>query len=315
MSEEEYRDLVLADFDRKVKAGLLPELTASTRSSIKAQCISACVERYHRKDEPLLSALFGRRENQAAYLAAIRNVSAEDFRTLNNFLNDRDIQTSFRNIRLLAWLTDFEPRPYHYELELPPPVLEEPVTGDVATDRVADVPVLARQPIIGEEGKTIVVDSPTGVMGDVSWKKMLWLVLLLMVLGGGGYYWFGQGVAIANGAELLKPRMRATSGDGKCMYWDGDHFNEVAYQLLPAGKVAYQLDSADLRQFKRVMKPEALVISDTSHIWYFKVSRDSIECFTAAGFHPVLEDRRLKQLTAYMYKKYLNKGQQNVANQ
>ncbi|MES2275983.1 MAG: hypothetical protein V4592_08170 [Bacteroidota bacterium] len=314
MSEEEYRDLVLADFDRKVKAGLLPELTASTRSSIKAQCISVCMERYHRKDEPLLSALFGRRENQAAYLAVIRNISAEDFRTLNNFLNDREIQTSFRNIRLLAWLADFEPRPYHYELELPLPILGDPVTGDEAADTVIDTPLLPREPIIGEKNKAV-VDPPEGITGRGARKKVLWLVLLLMVLGAGGYYWFGQGAATTDGAELLKPRVLATGGDSKCMYWDGDHFNAVAYQLLPAGKVAYRLDSADLRQFKRVMKPKALLISDTSHIWYFKVSRDSIECFTAAGFHPVLADRLLKRLTGYMYKKYLNKGQQKVASQ
>src|SRR4051794_17843181 len=117
MSENEYKIWVLEDFDRKTDAGLLPAaLLVPTPGSLKAEAIGICERRFKTKDEMLLRSFFNEKEGAAGYRLAIQNSGAEIFKPLSNFLRDRSKGTSLKNIDLLAWLIDFEPRPYHPNL-------------------------------------------------------------------------------------------------------------------------------------------------------------------------------------------------------
>ena len=119
MSESEYKAWVLEDYDRKVAARLLPvELVSPTPGGLKAESVKICERRFNNKDEIILRSFFNEKDGAAAYRLAIQNSNAEVFKTLSNFLRDRSITTSLKNINLLAWLIDFQPRPFHPSLEI-----------------------------------------------------------------------------------------------------------------------------------------------------------------------------------------------------
>lgn len=121
MYEQEYQDLVLAEFDRQKTARLLPpELLSPTPGGLKALCLTICESRFDPKDELMLQSFFRKKENAVAYRLAIQNETPDPFRPLTKFLRDRNVKTTFRNIGLLAWLIDFEPRPFHPDLAIPP---------------------------------------------------------------------------------------------------------------------------------------------------------------------------------------------------
>lgn len=177
MTQSEYRELVLKDLDRKLATRFLPmELVTPTRKSLKDHSINICSQRFDAKDEGILTSVFGLRENKAAYIIAIQNSSAEDFKTLHNFLKDRSINTSFTNICLLAWMIDFEPRPYHPDLKSPEP--KESGKRNPTTPPVSDGPKKNRTTLWLVSGFLLLtipimyiwVNTPTGNEKCMIWK-------------------------------------------------------------------------------------------------------------------------------------------------
>jgi hypothetical protein len=265
MIEEEYRVLVLAEFDQKLAAGLLPpELTSSTRKSLKAASIKACAQRFDPKDGPLLSSFFEPKENAVAYVKAIGLTSSEKFRTLNNFLNDRDIYTGFENICLLAWLIDFQPRPYHPGLktpERPGPIVGPPIppTGG------EDPPPPPRR----ESGKT---NTPVVLY--------VCLAIALTIVS----YWV-----------LTHKTITRTE---HCMYWNKDHFEPISCNEKPADTTiaVLALDTAKLQHFKKITRADTLTAASIGKVWYANINHH-LEFYTSSGQHPLYSETYLIPLT------------------
>lgn len=187
MYEQEYQDLVLAEFDRQKTARLLPpELLSPTPGGLKALSLTICDSRFDPKDELMLQSFFGKKTNAVAYRLAIQNESPDPFRPLTTYLRDRSVKTTFRNIGLLAWLIDFKPRPFHPDLVIPgikQTTTEPPVEG-------AGTP------------------PPTGS------KKWLVYVLLLIVGSLTGFF-------------ILRKTVPKITGNEGCMVWQDDHYQPV----------------------------------------------------------------------------------------
>ncbi len=270
MTEREYKKLVLGEFDRRWSAHTLPpELIATTRKSLKELSIEACAQRFDMKDEPLLGSFFGTKENRAAYQIAIQNSKAEEFRTLNNFLNDRTIEPSLKNINMLAWLMDFRPRPFHPDLKMPTPAGEPERVDLVQTED--DV-------INGdtEKGKT---------------NKRIMLYALLLV-----------GFIIAGYFLINRP-----SGDEKCMYWNADHYEPISCNKKPTDTTltVIALDKAKLQYFKKITRPDTLTAASIGKVWYAKINGE-VEYYTSDGQHPLYPERRLLKLTATILNNHYN---------
>jgi hypothetical protein len=295
MYEKEYRKLVLDAFEKMLAKGdLPPELLGPTRSSLRDHCINVCNERYQKKDEPLLKSFYGEKENPAAYLIAVQHCDAEAFRTLNNFLRNRRKGTSFSNISMLAWMIDFEPRPFHADLKVPvqpdtaiPPTLTEtdnpkPANKPPVTETTSGPEVLPPAPE-GDHAKP--GDELTGQEISPGKKILPWLTALLLVIAVTYYF-------------TAYNHQQATGG---CMVWTGEQYRQVPCTYKPEDHTVpvIALDTTVLTHFKKIMKADTLTANAIGKVWCVKVN-GRYEYYTDSAAHPLYPEKPLRRLTGYI---------------
>jgi len=109
----DYKNCVLQHYHEKRDANLLPfNLVDPSPARVKDECIKVCAERYSNKDERMLRDFFGLGGNKVDCLRAISQTDIDKFKPLINFVEKRTNDTETKNIELLAWLIDFESRPF-----------------------------------------------------------------------------------------------------------------------------------------------------------------------------------------------------------
>lgn len=121
-----YTDSVFKTYQMKKEKGKLSlNLVAPTPAKLKQECSIVYSERYKEKDGKTLRLFFLPKDDSTDYGISIRNTDTDRFKPLSNFLKGKTSETEDKNIELLAWLIDFEPRPYNfkfnYEAELGDP--------------------------------------------------------------------------------------------------------------------------------------------------------------------------------------------------
>jgi hypothetical protein len=269
MTETEYRELVLTYFDQKLAFNELPlELVSPTRRSLKDHCINICTQRFAEKDELLLSSMFGHKENQAAYIKAIQNTSADDFRTIHNFLNDRSINTGFNNICLLAWMIGFEPRPYHPGLKYSEQIMKIPEVAE-------------RETLLGSEPEVTIPP-----------RKNTNIVLVL------------GGLTLLFLSSLFVIKTTRPTGREGCMIWRDDHYEPINCSERSNLAHVYPINRSLVENFQKISRPDTLTLHSVRRVWYIK-SKGRVEFYTAPGPYPLDSSKRLLPMTDHILKKYV----------
>ena len=276
MSEREYRELVLAAYDSEVAGGVLsPELLSPTPGNLKAAAVMVCEERFDSKDLPILNSFFKTNPDLASVLRAIQQSDYQLFKPLSNFLRNRQIETSFKNIQLLAWLIDFKPRPFHPGLAIPEqrPIEQkkiQPLSGPIdQPDGLVKTAAIPRKPSIYIYGSLIVFIALTCYL-----------------------------------AISYTTNRRATDKKG-CMIWAGDSFETISCNAKRGHVPILRFDSTRFDAFKKIntdtITPRAL-----GHVWYAKIHGD-VEFYNRSGMHPVDTNKRLLKLSSHILNKYVFK--------
>ncbi|MBB4807324.1 hypothetical protein HNP38_002628 [Chryseobacterium defluvii] len=113
-----YADRVFETYQKKKERGLLSlNLAEPTPSKLKQECSIVYLERYKEKDGKTLRLFFLPKEDTSDYGLSIRNIDTDKLKPLSNFLKGRTVETDDKNIELLAWLIDFQPRPYDHKYD------------------------------------------------------------------------------------------------------------------------------------------------------------------------------------------------------
>lgn len=281
MLEQEYKADVLADFDRKVKESRLPpSLVSPTPGGLKAEAVSACEHRFLPKDEVLLRSFFKQKESPTAYRFAISKDDASVFKPLVNFLRDRSIDTKFKNIELLAWLIDFEPRPFH------PGLLRNAFPG-MATEAPLQVSPPAPEVILPEGFEDPLADKTV----TEERKRILVFGLLVIIIALTGFWLIRRSAGNPNGKE-------------GCMIWDNDHYQPVDCHDPTAQGIARKIDHKLVDHFQKILKPDTLTLHSIGKVWYAKY-KGRVEFFTAEGYYPLDSNRRLLPMSDYILEKYV----------
>lgn len=283
MTENEYKKWVLAVFDQKFAQGQLPpELTSPSPGSIKAQCIKVFGKGITKREEVLLSSFLGEKEkgDTAAYLRALQKVPYQVFKPLDNFLEDRNIDTKFKNIELLAWLIGFEPRPFHTDLK-PPENLLQQIETDEETKRVQGT----EQAPQGQ---------PTSIRPGLarrSNRKLIAYCSLLVVFCLGIFY-----IGTHQPGKL--------TGKEGCMIWDNDHYQPVQCNDKSVHAAVYSIDRRLVEQQRKIDRPDTLTPYSIDRVWYINY-KGRVEFFTAGGAYPPDTDRRLLPMSDRILRKYV----------
>ena len=283
MSENEYKKLVLADFDQKIIAQQLSaELVSPTPGNLKSVSVNICDSRFDAKDGIILDSFFGKKEDAYAYRQAIQNSNVDVFRPLVNLLKSHSINTSPKNVNLLAWLIDFQPRPFHPNLiitannqdKIPQSFLETTVADNSKSEAYPVPPIpLFKKPLVG--------------------RKNVVIVCVLITI-----------IALTSYLIINSQTSSKITGREGCMFWHGDHYQPIDcsrkifhFHIIP---INHKL----VDEFKRITLPDTLTMRSLGKVWYAKF-RGRIEFYTLGGAHPVDSNKRLLPMSDHILKKYI----------
>jgi len=330
LKHPDYIKLVKEAYRKKKANNELSNLLAQpTRTNIKRACLHLYQEYYDNKedkilkrDEHALTDFFGPAEHGSRFLQLIRNSEAERFRTLNNYLKDETESTESRNVELLAWLIDFPHRPFvtgmnvilsEEEIALinesttppePTAIVPEPKKDEVQKNgeekasllNNATGSLLPKQPFLMPLHAVQKNDKAKGQFNRVAIYSLLFLSVIGIVY------------------ILLKKddaQLPYGTTNTVCVYWASDHYQEVACEEEPRGRVIIPMSPERIKSFRRITRKDTITEWSIGKLYYIKNSND-IECYTEGGKYPENMSRDLNLLTRHMFNKYLPNGKKAV---
>lgn len=314
LNHPDYITLVIEAYNKKrLNNELPPLLIQSTPANIRRECANVYQERYEKKDEPALRAFFGPAEHGRKFLAVIQEFDINKFKPLDSYLKGAcKKRINDRNLELLAWLIDFQHRPYAFGMEI---VLSEeelyliqnktalePEENDL--QKKVDKPKnpLKNEPDEMEEGLILLKHASENNAGKNKYKRAMIIFLILIICTGGIY-------AVWQQKQDKKIVMGNTNTS--CMYWANDHYEMVPCNEEPQGRLILPLNEDKMKNFKRITREDTITDRSVGKIYYIKNNR-TIEYYTAGGNHPVYVTRILKVLSPYMFDNYLSKKEASV---
>jgi hypothetical protein len=322
----DYKNLILEDYHRKKEQNKLPlSLVILSPAKLRDECFKICEGRYDSRDLRTLRDFFGVGNGKVEFLRLIDQVDVDKLRPLINFLNGETASTNEKNIELLAWLIDFQPRPFELGRKYERMEEGEKEEGgmeeggmEVETKETRD----GKQET-GENGGMDKGGMEEGRMEHASAALSLASTAPLEPAGlvprkkPGLLKWLIPGViavVAVSGFSIMKLRDKppvieqlpalATS----CMYWTGEQYKAIPCNTRTGNATVIALDTFQLNNFKKVMQPDSITLKSTGKLWYLKRNK-SLEIFTAPGNHPEELNKQLKPLSAYMIKKYILKNE------
>ena len=273
MSESEYKELVLAEYDRQSKDELLPsELLVPTPANIKAELVKFCEQGLVLvSDENILRSFVGEKADVAAYRNAFQNGKADQFRQVVKLLADRSVNTNIKYINLLALLIGFKPRPYHPSLQIkstvnPPARPAEPVEPPI---------------------ESVEIDQPV----KRNFNKQLIMLISILLLSCGAYFIWKKGFTHYTGHE-------------GCMTWNDDHYEPIECNDNSNNTPHYPIKHELVDNFKRITRPDTLTYQSIRKVWYSNY-KGRMEFYTASGPNPSDTNLRVLPMTTHILEKYL----------
>jgi len=299
MFAEYQRQVLLTYHQKKAEHTLSLNLIHSTPAKLRAECAAVFIARHSKKDEQILQTFFGPHDDEPGYIHTIKRFDIDKFRPLDNFLKKQIVRPDEKNIELLAWLIDFQPRPWQWDFDyaaarisLAESIPEAGTSGSLLENGENDQEerLEITQEKQEETGtKTSIKTVPVMELNkapSIS-RRILITAFILLALSGAGGYWILTSISLHE----------------QCMCWTGDHYRRVSCKQRPGENPVYAMDSLKLEKFKRITTPDTLTANAIGRVWYSKIN-GNIEYYTADGFHPVHTERRLHPLTVYMLNRH-----------
>lgn len=309
---DQFQEEVLSAYLRKKAAGELPsQLVTLKRANLRNYIRGRVARGYDKKDDAVLKEYFNPDNQYASLNESIHRFDIDKFRPLISYLKLETTSRDDNISKLLAWLIDFEPRPFEEWQKARNQVKE--------TDNVSNVPDSGGEeagPYTCEVGggssttKEVIVSDPIneGPNGEVNdggpkgeiknestipeppaakpnQKRIRIIVILITCV-------LVIGVLFLNGF-----------GSKHYMYWDGQQYIATSYKEEYSGIDLVPLNRHKLNNFRKIMRPDTLDQDDEKKVWYSKIDKH-VEFFTMSGFHPVKRDRSLKAATREILAKY-----------
>ena len=309
LTQPDYIKLVKAAYNKKrANNELSPLLAQSTPANIRRECVHVYQERYDNRDERTLRAFFGPGEQVRQFVQVIENFATDKFRPLDNYLKNGTETTDDRNLELLAWLIDFQYRPFVFGMEVALNEDERSIIGRSENDSLKQVSKQNsshdREQEVNTEGEDLKVplknEARTVQLTKKNQRKHRRTIIILLIIAvcfGGGYFIWQQ---VQNKELALGNTLTG------CMYWKDDHYEEISCNDERKDLFKLPMDPEKMKNFKMIMRKDTITERSIGKVYYIRIDK-RIEYYTTSGNHPVDVTRPLKPLTSYMFEKHLLK--------
>jgi hypothetical protein len=307
----DYIKLLKEDYQRKRKDIRFSSLLAgSTPAKIKKACIQSFKTNYQNRDERTLREFFGMEEAGRKFPQLIERTETTKFKPLDNYLKGATENTDPTNLELLAWLIDFQHRPWVLEKDVEltdderailfKDLNEAPVhppEPNPTTDRPSRKHGTQDQNPKQEPGKVVKVADPnTSGFGTTKKKnKFIIAALITASIAGGGY--------ILQQSQATRQSQNSPVG---CMYWAGTHYEPMPCNEERKDRLKLPLDTEKMKNFKRITQEDTISPKSIGIVHYIRMNGVR-EYYTAGGNHPVEVTRSLHKLSQYMFDTHLKK--------
>lgn len=267
---------------------LAQALINPTPAAIRNECLRLYPTRSGLKDRETLAVFFGHDERDGDLFVSIERVNPENLKALQNFFTGGTTSPSYKVVEMMAWLIDFQPRPYN-------PNFDYTSHTDFNTSEIQTKGELDNQePGSGGEnnapGIPMTQALPQKQKQPSKWKTAALSSAVMILLGAGGYQIFDKGVTSKRERE------------GNCMYWAGDHYETGACIQRGGDSVLAPFDASRYRNFRRIIDSSQITENSIGKVWY-RLNNGKFEFYTMEGKHPV-DGRNLRRLTATSYRNY-----------
>jgi hypothetical protein len=304
---EEYRDQVYQVYLEKKQKGVLPlNLEDPKPANLRDECLVVLSQRNLPNDEKILSDFFGISKAGKDYSFSIYQYDLKLFKPLQNFLKGKTKQPETKNINLLAWLIDFENRPFKFDYKPSESVIRNIKIESIIDEEfkesedlgsrnaeVVSISKLHKEEKLNTEENIIEPVIFTKGNSDLAKKRpKLNYVLVLIAI-----------IFIGISAAVLGGWINVFQNE-ECMYWKDDQFVSISCEESGLNINAIALDKNRLNNFRKITLADTLKEECIGKLWYSKIDNE-LEFFTASGKHPVHSEKGLKIVTAYVYDKYI----------
>jgi len=285
----DYTSFVLSKYKNGCKEQQLsPNLSNPTPGNLRAECVIVCGQRFDSNDQRILRTFFGQHNNQKAYIHAIEVFDVDQFKPLSNYIAGKTKGTKEKNIELLAWLIDVQPRPYrddfsYLNTNTQPAINKNNVT---AKDTVVSLEISQAPNVRGLFAVTDARNNYTAGKAFLNKHSIVIAVLVLLMFLGSYWLW------------------NSYKHSGGCMYWADDHYELVDCDKKMGKILVVAADNNLLSNFRKITRKDTITAKALGHVWYSKINNE-IEYFTADGYHPVMVRYHLKPLTQYIIQQHL----------
>jgi hypothetical protein len=328
LNHPDYIKLVVGAYNKKKANNDLSLLLAqSTPAKIRQACLHVYKEQYDkkeqqvlRKDEQVLRDFFGPAEPGRGFLQLIREFETDRFRPLDNYLKGNTEKTDDTNLELLAWLINFQHRPYSFDKNFQ---LNEEELSLVKNSGGSEImPKLGGEEMQREkeelnnlfkyesnEASDKNTEKTPALLNNIPKNnkakeiaKRAGMISLILIICTGGIYtiWQQQDKRIIMG-----------NTNAGCMYWANDRYEKVPGNEGSKGRLILPLNEEKMKNFKKIEREDTITEWSIGKIYYIKDS-NTIKCYTEGGSYPEDVTRNLKPLSRYIFDKYLRKKEVSI---
>lgn len=329
---DDYKEKVILTYEEKKKANAISfNLIHPAPAKLKEECLRVYEERPLKKDENLFRSFFESKGDAINYSGNIKAIDIDKFRPLINFVKRKTNFTETKNVELLAWLIDFEPRPYKDDFDY----INMPVSGGgnspvpVPTPDPIAVPVPVPVPPKDPESPVPPpIDEPIDpipptkkdppIPPEIKGIKRIKQIIIQKILAFiERYKWLKHAVPKSRNEKaaisliiiftIASITYILIRDNKNCMYWTGEHYEAISCEQTVDDVAIIAKDTVKLNHLKKIMHPDTLTLNSLGKVWYVR-TYEGLEFYTSDGFHPIYSERRLKPITTHIIDKYILKN-------
>lgn len=287
---KDYKDDIFAFYGQKKENGALTSrLRQGSPALLRDECLFMWRNKYNRKDERALMDFFELEVIDNSFEDTVINFEIDKFKQLSKCLKKPSIDTDEKNVELLAWLIEFEPRPYDIYKKR-----KNSIATTISPEpKEVESPDTSANP---KENKDTEGQAPLPFVSPVSPKQHPKSFTKKVLIAA------AAAIVIATFIFIL---IRITLAEQSCMYWNGDRYVKISCNEHMSQAQVIALDTQVLRHFKRITTPDTITLKSVGAVWYIK-QNGQLQFFTAEGNHPTDPNIHLRPVTDYIIRKYIH---------
>jgi hypothetical protein len=276
-----YIKAVLDCYDQKKKANELRSgLAHPSPARLREECLFAFKNRYSGNDRQTLLNFFGVANESELSERFIKKFDRDKFRPVAKFIQRQVEDPDPKNVELVAWLIEFEPRPCANwtEVSKKKHSADDQKNGryDTGGSTQSTSAGSNEGPYYTEQG-LVTIPVPGG-KSFFNFRTVIVFGLVLIFLVAFAFVY----KTFYNNSDNRK-----FPESGLCMYWAGDRYVRISCdQKLGDNIIVIAYDSVVYHNMRRVTEPDTITFHSIGKLWYIK-RNNQYEFFTCAGKYPL----------------------------